>query len=99
MRAAIATAVALMAPLAASAQGGFGGFDAGDVCYSWEGGHKSAGSFSRCQPNIRITVQPAPLPPPVAQSPIMMPMSTPAPPPKPIFKKRKPKPKLICRPA
>ena len=87
--------LALLVPFGASAQG-FGSLDAGDTCYSWEGGHKSAGSFSKCQPNIRVVVQAPPAPvavaPQIAPSPIMMPMTC-APEPKAtrhIVRKRKP---------
>jgi hypothetical protein len=88
-----------------------GGFVDEPTCYSWNGGHKSAGSFSKCQPELQAWVKP-PAPPPVAvpavvtappvvhASPIMMPQSHP--PAKPIVKKKKPKqkpkPKCICEP-
>lgn len=80
----------------ASAQGFV---DPGPVCYSWEGGHKSSGSFSRCNPELqpakpRAVVQA--LPPPVLPSPVMMPQSAPitcAPPPKPLVKHKRPPPK------
>jgi hypothetical protein len=75
------------------------GFTDDPVCYSWNGGNFSAGSFSKCThnpPAVAAAAPPAPLPPPVVQSPIMMPMS--APPPKPVFKpKRKPKPAMTCK--
>lgn len=78
------------------------GFVDEPVCYSWNGGNFSAGSFSKCRPawvapapKPRIVVTPVPDPAPVAQSPIMMPMSTPVP--KKIVK-AKPKPKVICKP-
>jgi hypothetical protein len=71
--------------------------DTGDVCYSWNGGHKSAGSFSKCQPVVQVAIltpmapPPAPLPPVVQPSPVMMPMSSPAPAPKkPIVRKKRP---------
>jgi hypothetical protein len=79
-----------------------GGFTDEPTCYSWNGGHKSAGSFSKCQPELQAWVKPAPpAPPPVAysapvtapvvvhQSPIMMPQSHPIP----LKPKHKPKPK------
>lgn len=77
-----------------------GGFVDEPTCYSWNGGHKSAGSFSKCTPELQAWVKPA-APPPVAysapvtapaivhQSPIMMPQSHP----KPIHLKPKHKPK------
>jgi hypothetical protein len=68
--------------------------DTGETCYSWEGGHKSAGSYSKCSPAVVV----AKLPPPVVASPVMMPMSAPvtcAPPPKPVLRHHKPKP--VCK--
>jgi len=71
------------------------------VCYSWNGGHKSAGSFSKCGPAWVVAkaappmMAPAPLPAPqIAPSPIMMPMTC-APEPKATKRivKRKPAPK------
>ena len=70
--------------------------DTGETCYSWEGGHKSAGSYSKCSPAVVV----AKLPPPVVASPVMMPMSAPvtcAPPPKPVLRHHKPKPKPVCK--
>ena len=92
--------VLLVASCASSAQvvrtqPGFCGFDSGDVCYQWSGGHGSAGAFSRCQPSVQIAILNH-LPPPVQPSPIMMPQSAPitcAPPPKPILHKKRPAPK------
>lgn len=100
MKTTAAVILALMS-FGASAQG-FGAAE--PTCYSWNGGYKSSGSFSKCNPDLRpaqpkprIVAQPiAPLPAPVLQSPILMPQSAPAP--KPVVK-RKPKPKMICRPA
>lgn len=76
----------------------------GDVsCYSWTGGDKSAGGFTKCRGEDGA----AALPPPVQPSPIMMPLSaTPVCPPpvvaepkkatkKPV--KRRPLP--TCKPA
>lgn len=81
-----------------------GGFVDEPTCYSWSGGHKSAGSFSKCTSELHAWVKPAPpAPPPVAysapvtapvvvhQSPIMMPQSHPKP--IPLKPKHKPKPK------
>lgn len=94
--------VALLVPLGALA-GGFAPLtmsDTGETCYAWEGGHKSAGSYSKCGPVVVIAAAPK-LPPPVVASPIMMPMSAPvtcAPPPKPVVtKKRHYKPKPVCK--
>ena len=96
-------AIALMVTTGAFAQG----FTDSPTCYSWEGGHKSSGSFSKCNTDLQPAAKkPAPvvaaLPPPVVASPIMMPQSAPqviscAPMPKPIIKpKAKPKPKQQC---
>ena len=66
--------------------------DSGETCYTWEGGHKSAGSFSKCSPQVAVAAAPKP----VVASPIMMPMSAPvtcAPPPKPLVHKKRPPPK------
>lgn len=85
-----------------------GGFVDEPTCYSWEGGHKSAGSFSKCtpawvlppeKPPVVAVAVTAPVAAPVVvhQSPIMMPQSHPAP--KPVVKKKhkpKPKKKLKC---
>jgi hypothetical protein len=88
----------LVASCGASAQG-FAPLrmsDPGETCYTWEGGHKSAGSFSKCSPSVVIAA--APLPPPVVQSPVMMPMSAPvvqqtcAPAPKKPIIRKKPRP-------
>ncbi len=79
-------------------QPGFGGFDSGDVCYQWSGGHGSAGAFSRCQPSVQIAVlTPAPLAAPPTANPVMVPMQScpPLPTPKhrPIVKR---KPRVQC---
>ena len=71
------------------------------TCYSWSGGHKSAGSFSKCPPPWIIAAKPAPLPPPVQPSPVMMPQSAPMAscPPLPTPHKRpivKRKPRVQC---
>jgi hypothetical protein len=69
--------------------------DSCDTCYRWEGGSKSAGSFSKCQPAVEVVVLTPLMPPPVQPSPVMMPLAAPvtcAPPPKPIVRKRKPAP-------
>jgi hypothetical protein len=90
MRAALI--LALLVPLGAAAQG----FTDEPTCYNWEGGHKSAGSFSKCGPRWEAPVKKAPLPPPVVTSPVMMPMAAPvtcAPAPKPVLKKKRPAPK------
>jgi hypothetical protein len=69
--------------------------DSGDTCYTWEGGRGSAGSFTKCSPQVSVAAAPK-LPPPVVASPVMMPQSAPitcAPPPKPILHKKRPAPK------
>jgi len=56
------------------------GFQDEPTCYSWNGGHKSAGSFTKCTPELLAAKKPAP-PVAVAQQqaapaqlpPIMMP--------------------------
>ena len=59
MRAAL---LLLALPFAAAAQG----FpDPGPTCYSWEGGHKSAGSFFQCNPELKPFK-------PVAQAPVVV---------------------------
>jgi hypothetical protein len=71
------------------------------TCYSWEGGHKSSGSFSKCGPAWVAAAKPAPKTPvavaPVAPSPIMMPMSCP-----PVHRITHPihkrKPRVECKP-
>lgn len=66
------------------------------TCYSWEGGHKSAGSFSKCGP-VWVTAKAKPAPPAPVVTPIPTPQAAPVPlatpvactpPPKPILKKR-----------
>jgi hypothetical protein len=79
------------------------GFVDEPTCYSWEGGHKSAGSFSKCPQPWVVKKVAAPAPPapvvaaPVLQSNVCPPQITVIPEPrkpKPIIK-RKPKP-VIC---
>jgi hypothetical protein len=100
---AAAVLLALAVPFMASAQqGGFIGNDE-PTCYSWEGGHKSAGSFHKCGPRWVAAAKPQPVPAPFAApptaNPVMVPMQS-CPPvatpqkKKPIIK-RKPKP-VIC---
>ena len=79
----------------ASAQG----FVDSPTCYSWEGGRGSAGSFSKCSPELMAAAKPAPkvVPAPLAApptaNPVMVPMQqTCAPPPKPVVKKKRPPP-------
>jgi len=95
-----AIAFALAVPLAASAAGypPLSLSDSGDTCYTWEGGRGSAGSFTKCSPQVSVASAPKALPPPVLPSPVMMPQSAPiscAPPPKPVFKKKH-KPPVKC---
>ena len=67
MRAALAIAM-LLAVGAAQAQG----FVDEPTCYSWEGGHKSAGSFTKCGPRWEVAKAPAPAPTPaVVATPVM----------------------------
>lgn len=76
----------------ASAQG----FQDEPTCYSWEGGHKSAGSFSKCGPRwetAKKAAPPAPAPAvvaaPVVQS-VVCPAATPVPKTQIVKPKRKP---------
>jgi hypothetical protein len=83
--------LALLVPFGASAQ-----FTDHTTCYSWNGGNHSSGSFIQCDTYKVAEKRSAPLPAPVVQSPVMMPMAAPvtcAPPPKPVLhKKRRPPP-------
>ncbi len=91
--AAIAIA-SLFAPRAAHAQG----FVDEPTCYSWEGGHKSAGSFSKCSQPWVVAKAPAPppapvvVPAPVMQSTVCPPQIILEPEPKKAPIKRKPRP-------
>lgn len=85
---------------AANAQG----FTDEPTCYSWEGGHKSAGSFTKCPGPWVVAKKPAPAPvaAPVVAAPILQ--STVCPPqvvlqPEPTKRKAKPKPRPLptCR--
>ncbi len=73
------------------------GFNDQPTCYSWEGGHKSSGSFSKCPgsiPPAPVKVAAAAPAAPVVPAPIVQAapvQQTCAPPPKPVIKpKRKP---------
>jgi hypothetical protein len=78
-----------------------GGFTDEPTCYSWNGGHKSAGSFTKCNTELQAWVKPhVPAPAPVAQAapvqapPIMMPACIhPPATPVPLKPKHKHKPK------
>lgn len=91
---------AMMVGLVAHAPSHAQGFVDEPTCYSWEGGHKSAGSFSKCGPAWVTAKAPAPAPAPAVvaspvvspQAPIMMPLVNCAPTPKKPVIKRKPKP-------
>jgi len=75
------------------------GFTDEPTCYSWNGGHKSAGSFSKCNAELHAHMKPhVPQPAPVAQAapvqapPIMMPVcQNPPPASVPLKPKHKPK--------
>jgi len=74
--------------------------DTGEVCYSWEGGHKSAGSFSRCQPVVQVAVLQPMAPPPapmVMSSPVCPPQVILEPEPRKHRPIRKPRPKAVCK--
>lgn len=83
-----------LASVGANAQG----FVDEPTCYSWEGGHKSSGSFSKCSQPWVVAKAPAPSPPapvvaaPVVQSTVCPPQITVMPEPKKPIIKRKPKP-------
>jgi hypothetical protein len=96
---AAAVLLALAVPFMASAQGLIGNDE--PTCYSWEGGHKSAGSFHKCGPRWVAAAKPQPTPAPFAApptaAPVMVPMQSCAPPAvkKPVLKKKK-RPPLKC---
>jgi len=78
------------------------GFADEPTCYSWNGGHKSAGSFSKCTPELQAHVArpvpaPAPtavvVPPPAPVAPVVMQSCPPPPAPKPYLAPKKPRPK------
>jgi hypothetical protein len=100
--------LALLAGLLVATCSYANGFYDEPTCYSWNGGHKSSGSFSKCNAELHAWVKPhVPPPVPVAQSapvaaptvhqsPIMMPQSHPKP--IPLKPKHKPKPKPYHHP-
>jgi hypothetical protein len=74
------------------------------TCWSWNGGNHSSGSFIKCTPEMRAAAKQvaATIPAPLAAQPqpgmVMVPMA-----PLPMVhhlqpRKRKPKPRMICRP-
>jgi hypothetical protein len=77
------------------------GFVDEPVCYSWNGGHKSAGSFSKCEHWVVVAPRPVPAvapPTPVVAAPIMpMVQQTCAPPPRPVIRRHRPAPKPVCK--
>jgi len=101
-------AALLAALLVAAASATAAGFaplslqDAGETCYSWNGGNFSAGSFSKCQPVVVIAqAAPAPPPPPapVLINNVCPPQVILEPEPRKRIVHRKPRPKTICKPA
>jgi hypothetical protein len=60
----------LVLGLAVSAAGAQGFVDE-PTCYSWSGGNKSAGSFSKCNQWKVAAAPPAPPPPAVVAAPLM----------------------------
>lgn len=93
----LALALAFIAIAPAHAQG----FQDEPTCYSWNGGHKSAGSFSKCN-HWPVVVAAAP-PPAVVPAPVMQ--ASPVCPPqiilepeKPKARHYKPRPKPVCKP-
>jgi hypothetical protein len=96
----LAIALALVGSVAGASAAGFAPLtptDTGETCYTWEGGHKSAGSYSKCNPTVVIVaapVVPAPLAAPPTPNAQMVPMQSCPPIAKPHHKpivKRKPK--------
>jgi len=71
------------------------GFADEPTCYSWNGGHKSAGSFSKCPQPFVVAKAPAPPPAPVVvPAPVVQALppvvqQTCAPPPKPVIKPKR----------
>lgn len=95
------TRAALVLSLVALASGASAqGFVDEPPCYSWSGGHKSAGSFSKCGPAwvaAAPAAKPLPVPAPMAAPVALPPQVSCVPPAKPIIKpKHKPKPKTQC---
>ncbi len=90
----VLAALTMFAPKAHAA-----GFNDEPTCYSWEGGHKSSGSFTKCPSGIPAAptkvaaAQPAPIvvPPPVMQTQVCPPQVILEPEPKKAIK-RKPRP-------
>lgn len=79
------------------------GFADEPTCYSWNGGHKSAGSFSKCSHWVVQAAAPAPAPvvvpaPVVQAAPVQVMQSCPPPERPPIVRKHKVRPKVICKP-
>jgi len=81
------------------------GFVDEPTCYTWEGGHKSAGSFTKCPGPWVMPKKAAPPPPPapVVAAPVMQ--NVVCPPqvilePEPVKKRRhyKPRPRPVCKP-
>ena len=85
------------------------GFQDEPTCFSWAGGHKSSGSYSKCNPDLQpvkkappvvtpVVVPPAPVVTPVVAAPAPT-MSCPPPPAanKPVFIKKRYKPKPTCK--
>jgi hypothetical protein len=64
----VLAALTMFAPSKAHAQG----FQDEPTCYSWNGGYKSAGSFSKCPQPWVVAKAPAAPPPPVVVTPPVM---------------------------
>ena len=84
------------------------GFDDAPTCFAWSGGHKSSGSFSKCNPDLNaayikppvvtpqpVVVTPVPAPAPVVTQIIQAPAQSCAPPAptKPIVRTKPRKPR------
>jgi hypothetical protein len=80
------------------------GFVDEPTCYSWNGGHKSAGSFSKCpQPWVVAKAPAAPPPPVVVAPPVMQNVVCPPqvilePEPKKAVRRHHVRPKPTCKP-
>ena len=70
------------------------------ICYSWNGGNHSSGSFIQCTPEMKAAAVKVAkeLPPPVAPSPVMMPMQSCPPPATVTHHIVKHKPRVECKP-
>lgn len=77
------------------------GMEDSPTCWSWNGGNHSSGSFIKCTPEMKAAAKAvaATIPAPLAAQPQPQMVMVPLKPMPPVVPKRKPKPRLICRPA